>query len=416
MIDFGSARREIASHSKTVSALVKPGYSPYEQYAETSRQQGPWTDIYALGATLYHAVTGKRPADSPSRMVKDEYVSAREAALAAYRPSFLAAIDHALALTVEARPQSVAAWRGALLAPEPEKQAGWLSRTLPLRKGRNDAKALAPVQPEKKADPASIVPPPPDAPGPKGGMLDFLDALKRKPSAGKKPEAAVQPAPAPAPQPAAAPAAAGTVKLEGPAPAPIRIPRVLRPKADAAKPKAEVVKAKAEPKKAAKEKEKERRKPPRPRPIRIGGTSRWQPLLFKLLIGVGVASAAVALQDKFPRYESRGTGLTSASTRPVTTAAIPDIKPLAELRGHVGPVTALVYTEDGSSIATAGQDARLKLWNAASGNLDAHHRARRRARHRTRHHRRPRADRPRQRPDRALGHRARGEDRGVQAQ
>jgi serine/threonine protein kinase len=373
LIDFGSARREIAAHSKTVSALVKPGYSPYEQYAETSRQQGPWTDIYALGATLYHAVTGKRPSDSPSRMVKDEFVSAREAALAAYRPGFLAAIDHALALNVEARPQSVAAWRGALLAPEPEKQPGWLSRTLPLRKGRAEANALVPVTPaEKKVDPASIVPPPPDAPGPKGGMLDFLDALKKKPAA-KKPATDAQPAPspgpAPAPQPAAA-AAAGTVKLEGPPPAPIRIPRVLRPKADAAKPKAEVAKPKAEPKKTAKEKEaKERRKPPpRPRPIRIGGAPRWQPILFKLLIGIGVASAAVALQDKFPRYESRGAGVPSASTR-LTTAAIPEVKPLAELKGHVGPVTALAYTDDGGSIATAGQDARLKLWNAASGNL-----------------------------------------------
>ena len=76
LIDFGSARGEIASHSKTVSALVKPGYSPYEQYATTSRQQGPWTDIYALGATLYHAIAGKRPPDAPSRMVNDEYVPA----------------------------------------------------------------------------------------------------------------------------------------------------------------------------------------------------------------------------------------------------------------------------------------------------------------------------------------------------
>ena len=62
LIDFGSARGEIASHSRTVSALVKPGYSPYEQYATNSKQQGPWTDIYALGATLYHAIAGKRPA------------------------------------------------------------------------------------------------------------------------------------------------------------------------------------------------------------------------------------------------------------------------------------------------------------------------------------------------------------------
>ena len=61
--------------------------------------------------------------------------------------------------------------------------------------------------------------------------------------------------------------------------------------------------------------------------------------------------------------------MTSASTRRVTTAAIPEIKPIAELKGHVGAVTAVVFTEDGSSIATAGQDARLKIWNASSGNL-----------------------------------------------
>ena len=85
LIDFGSARGEIASHSRTVSALVKPGYSPYEQYATTTSKQGPWTDIYALGATLYHAITGKRPPDAPSRMVNDEYISAGEAALSSYR-------------------------------------------------------------------------------------------------------------------------------------------------------------------------------------------------------------------------------------------------------------------------------------------------------------------------------------------
>ena len=123
LIDFGAARGDIAKHSKTktVSALVKPGYSPYEQYAETSKQQGPWTDIYALAATLYHAVTGKRPLDSPSRMLKDEMVSARNAALSSYRGTFLDAIDRGLALSIDARPQSIAAWRGALLAPEPEK-------------------------------------------------------------------------------------------------------------------------------------------------------------------------------------------------------------------------------------------------------------------------------------------------------
>ncbi|MFM9597565.1 hypothetical protein ACKI1O_50610, partial [Streptomyces scabiei] len=81
LIDFGSARGDIAAHSKTVSALVKPGYSPYEQYSTDARQQGPWTDIYALGGTLYHAISGKRPPDAPTRMVSDEYVPAHEAAL-----------------------------------------------------------------------------------------------------------------------------------------------------------------------------------------------------------------------------------------------------------------------------------------------------------------------------------------------
>ena len=127
LIDFGSARGEVASRSKTISALVKPGYSPYEQYAETSKRQGPWTDIYAMGATLYHAVTGKRPPDAPSRMVNDEIVPASEAALSSYRTGFLKAIDKALRLNIELRPQSIAAWRGDLLAPDPPR-TGWRSR------------------------------------------------------------------------------------------------------------------------------------------------------------------------------------------------------------------------------------------------------------------------------------------------
>jgi WD40 repeat protein/serine/threonine protein kinase len=356
LIDFGSARRELASHSKTVSALVKPGYSPYEQYAETSRQQGPWTDIYALGATLYHAVTGKRPADSPSRMVKDELVPAREAALSSYRPAFLNGIDHALALTVEARPQSVAAWRGALTAPEPARP-GWLSRTLRPKDARKEPAAggvLAGAFPSP--EPAHPLPPPPDAPGPQGGMLDFFDALKRKPSPKKSvtgPPAASTPqaSPAPAaPVPAAPAPTAKTEMIETPAPAK-KPPRVFKVKSDVKKDEA-----------------KERRKAPRPRPIRIGRGKRWRPILFKLLIGAGVASAAVAMQDKLPRFESRGAGVTSATTKAGEQQAF-DVKPLAELKGHIGAVTTVLYTEDGNSIVTAGEDARLKVWRASTGDL-----------------------------------------------
>src|SRR5690606_683236 len=161
LIDFGSARGEIAAHSKAISALVKPGYSPYEQYAETSRQQGPWTDIYALAATLYHAVTGRRPPDAPSRMINDDYIPAAEAARGSYRARFLRAIDSALALNIEARPRSVAAWRRELLAPDDKPAArGWLSR------GRRSKSSRDP-------DPTAVLPPSPDAPGP-GGILDFV--------------------------------------------------------------------------------------------------------------------------------------------------------------------------------------------------------------------------------------------------
>ncbi len=368
LIDFGSARGEILAHSKTVSALVKPGYSPYEQYAETSRQQGPWTDIYALGATLYHAVTGKRPADSPSRMVKDELVPARDAALSAYRTGFLKAIDHALTLQVEARPQSIAAWRGALLAPDPAKP-GWFAKSPPQKPTDAPAEADPPqakAAGKRAAQEAS--PPPPDAPGPKGGMLDFLDGLKKKPAAEPAaPSEAANPAPGEAAKAPAAPARrpAGTEKVSKP-PAPIKLPRALRKK----EPGKEliVVPAKAEAKGKGKP-----TPAARPRPIRPKRAIGWRPILFKLLVGVGVASAAVSIQERFPRIQSHGSSETSAGTastiRTASLQEVPVIRPMAELSGHVGPVTAAAFTIDGASIATVGADARLKIWSASSGAL-----------------------------------------------
>lgn len=122
LIDFGSARGDIARHSRTVSALIKPGYSPYEQYAETASRQGPWSDLYALAATLYFAVTGKRPPDAPSRVVKEEMAPASDAAIGGFRRGFLKAIDRALAIKIEQRPRSVKEFRRELLAAEPPRR------------------------------------------------------------------------------------------------------------------------------------------------------------------------------------------------------------------------------------------------------------------------------------------------------
>ena len=365
LIDFGSARGEILAHSKTVSALVKPGYSPYEQYAETSRQQGPWTDIYALGATLYHAITGKRPADSPSRMVKDELIPAREAALSAYRAGFLKAIDHSLALQTESRPKSIAAWRGALLAPDPEKP-GWFSKAPPAGEKPKPAKAPIVKKPQ-----LATAPPPPDAPGPKGGMLDFLEGLRQKPAAADAKAAAKQkaaPKPKPAPKRAASPAPGGTEKL-APVSEAIRLPKILRKTKKDPVGTAIVVK---EPPSKADDKEK-LKAAARPRKIRSGNSIRWRPVLFKLLVGVGVASGAVAMQDRMPRLESHGTGEVSSG---IQTASLreeapdaPVIRPVTEMTGHVGAVTNVAFSADGAAIATVGADQRLKIWNTSTGRL-----------------------------------------------
>ena len=61
LLDFGAARDAIGAATGSVTVIFTPGYAPMEQYA-TSAQLGPWTDIYAVGATLMHALTGVLPA------------------------------------------------------------------------------------------------------------------------------------------------------------------------------------------------------------------------------------------------------------------------------------------------------------------------------------------------------------------
>src|SRR5262245_35771371 len=112
LLDFGSARQR----SSELTAVVTPGYAPFEQY-HTQGNQGPWSDLYALGGVLYWMVTGNPPVEAAARVREDKM----PAALAAgdpvrFRADFLKAIDWALHPFEDQRPQSVAEWRNKLLA------------------------------------------------------------------------------------------------------------------------------------------------------------------------------------------------------------------------------------------------------------------------------------------------------------
>jgi len=139
LLDFGSARRVIGDRTQSLTAILKPNFAPVEQYAdEVGMRQGPWTDLYALGATVHFALTGQAPTPAVLRAVRD----ALPALSAPDGPQFpgvpanvLATIDWAMALAPDERPQSVAlvrqALRGEIVPPPPSTRYAAMPRLLP---------------------------------------------------------------------------------------------------------------------------------------------------------------------------------------------------------------------------------------------------------------------------------------------
>jgi serine/threonine protein kinase len=122
LLDFGAARRVISDMTQTLTVILKPGYAPIEQYAENpSMKQGPWTDVYALAAVAYFALTGAPPDPAVSRMMKDTVQPLAGSGRSGYSEGFLKAIDAALSVRPEDRPQNVAAFWALLDSHLPAK-------------------------------------------------------------------------------------------------------------------------------------------------------------------------------------------------------------------------------------------------------------------------------------------------------
>jgi serine/threonine protein kinase len=114
LLDFGAARRVVGEHSQTLTAILKPSFAPIEQYADiVGMRQGPWTDVYAVAAVLYYLIRRQPPVPAAARAVRDTQAPLADMP-GEMSLSFLQAIDWALAVAPEDRPQSVAQMRDAL--------------------------------------------------------------------------------------------------------------------------------------------------------------------------------------------------------------------------------------------------------------------------------------------------------------
>lgn len=127
LIDFGAARRSATGETQKYSGLsvVKDGYSPHELYAATGTS-GPWSDIYSLAASLYHAITGTAPENCQTRLgamaeKRADPLTALAGTVPGYPRGFLESLDKALSVVASARFQTAHAWAQAL--PQPAQGA-----------------------------------------------------------------------------------------------------------------------------------------------------------------------------------------------------------------------------------------------------------------------------------------------------
>ena len=157
LIDFGSARFTTAEATSATVTFHTPPYAAIEQYVKTY-DQGPWTDIYALGVVMYECVTGEKPPEVLERLHAGLGKPLAEGKWPGYTKKFLAAIDAAMTVKPDERPQSISEWlatfgkkTGEAAAEETDEDATrFIAQQV-------ETEEIVPVPPTPDIDPKAVI-------------------------------------------------------------------------------------------------------------------------------------------------------------------------------------------------------------------------------------------------------------------